>query len=37
MNYLTQEFMNLAWLRQDSREYHPMFYSLKNIFPIHKY
>jgi hypothetical protein len=29
MNYITQEILNLSWLRQDSREYRPMFYSLK--------
>jgi hypothetical protein len=37
MSYLTQSFLNLAWLGQDSRECHPGFYSLKNILPIHKY
>jgi hypothetical protein len=30
-NNLTQAFSDLAWLRQDRREYHPMFIASKFV------
>jgi hypothetical protein len=29
--YLTQPFLNLAWRRQDSREYYPIFIVSKSV------
>ena len=36
-NNLIQAFSDLAWLKKDRWEYHPMFIAIKNVILIHKY
>jgi hypothetical protein len=37
MKDITQAFSDLTWIKQDRREYHPMFIAIKICILIHKY